>query len=218
MIRNYFTRIISQVVRKLLYPELVEIRGALERIVGQQQTLVERGSQWEAQKNEVDFLTLSNELGATFSEAIAGLKNKIDDLKSEVEDQIQEKVCREIATGNDSAEQRDARQNQELAELRGFIESSYERIHKRDASQGEKIADLLGVTERSFSTLDQEIEQIRSRLADDMKALNKQIDDLYKIVVKREEHTFLISDVQGLKQEVERLKQGILRKGSDQKI
>ena len=32
MFRNYFTRIMSQVVRKLIYPELVEIRLEIEKI------------------------------------------------------------------------------------------------------------------------------------------------------------------------------------------
>jgi len=32
MFRNFFTKIISRVVRKLIYPELVEIRLAIEKI------------------------------------------------------------------------------------------------------------------------------------------------------------------------------------------
>jgi hypothetical protein len=60
------------------------------------------------------------------------------------------------------------------------------------------------------------MELVRSQFTDDMKILDKQLDDLYRIIVKREEHTFLINDVQGLKQEVALLKRDILRKSSGQ--
>lgn len=212
MIRNYVSRIVAEVVRKLLYPEMVEIRAALARIE-QQRSAAEAES--EGQKSAADLLRLSEELRRLLEAAAGEHKTQIDGLAASMEAGIGCAVRGDISEWRLAAEERDVALNRQLAELSAGVERSFERIHKRDATQGEKITLLHESAEASLAKLDQDIEQIRSRFIDDLKTINRQMDDLYKIVVKREEHTFLISDVERLKQEVEQLKRDALQQGSE---
>jgi len=211
MFRNYFTRIMSQVVRKLIYPELVEIRLEIEKIdVASEFKLKE--SIDSLKKGNLDIQRSIEEIGAKLSDDILELRASTKKGDSGIDTLVQNIVHKELSELDSIAHKRDAKQSEKISDLRDMTENSYERIRKRDAKQSEKISDLHNMTESCYEKLLNETEMISSRLNEDMRNFNKRLDDLYKIVVKRDEHSFMVNDVQKLRQEVELLKRDVINR------
>jgi len=211
MFRNYFTRIMSQVVRKLIYPELVEIRLEIEKIDVASEFKIKESID-SLKKDNSDIQRSIEEIGAKLSADILELSASAKKKDSGIDTLVQNIVHKELSELDSTARQRDAKQGEEISALRDMTEKSYERIHKKDAKLTEKISDLHTMTESCYEKLHSETEMINARLNEDMRNFNKRLDDLYRIVVNRDEHSFMVNDVQKLRQEVELLKRDVVNK------
>ena len=211
MFRNYFTRIMSQVVRKLIYPELVEIRLALEKIDVASKVKIKESLD-SLKKSNIDIQRSIEEIGAKLSDDIFELRASTKKEGSGIDTLVQNIVHKELSELDSTAHKRDAEQSGKISDLRDMTKSSYERILKRVVKQTEKISDLHNMTESWYEKLHNETEMISSRLNEDMRNFNKRLDDLYKIVVRRDEHSFMVNDVQKLRQEVELLKRDVVNR------
>ena len=211
MFRNYFTRIMSQVVRKLIYPELVEIRLEIEKIDVASESKIKESID-SLKKDNSDTQRSIEDMGAKLSADILELSASAKKKDSGIDTLVQNIVHKELSELDSTARQRDAKQGEEISALRDMTEKSYERIHKKDAKLTEKISDLHTMTENCYEKLHSETEMISSRLNEDMRSFNKRLDDLYRIVVNRDEHSFMVNDVQKLRQEVELLKRDVVNK------
>ena len=160
MFRNYITRIMSQVVRKLIYPELVEIRLEIEKIDVASEFKIKESID-SLKKGNIDIQSSIEEIGAKLSDDIFELRASIKKGDSGIDTLVQNIVHKELSELDSAAHKRDAKQSEKISDLRDMTEKSYERIHKRDAKQTEKISDLHNMIESCYEKLQSEITEHR---------------------------------------------------------
>ena len=117
MLKNFFTRIISQVIRKLIYPELVEIRLAIEKIDATRDPagLEITENQDSLKKSGVDAQGLLEEIDAKFSANISELRASINKLGLDIDTLLKDIVHREISELKSTAQERDAEQGRKIS-------------------------------------------------------------------------------------------------------
>lgn len=118
-----------------------------------------------------------------------------DFFKRIIAEAIRELISPQLNDIRAAIEKVDARLHDEITELRAAME-------KGDA-------ELRAAMERGNAALRDEMQSFNSELKEDIRSINRRLDDLFKIVVRRDEHFSLEEDVKKLRADVELLKRKV---------
>jgi predicted phage-related endonuclease len=156
MIKNFIKRIITEVIKELISPELMRF----------EQTML---SQQDLFRNEMrtKFDDFAKSMEARYEDLAKLMQAQFDDFSKSME-----------ARFEDFSKSIDAR----FEDFKGFVMGELARISK-------------------------EIDEIRV----DIRNINRRIDDLYQVVVRREEHYSLVEEVRRLRDDVEMLKRKVFQ-------
>jgi uncharacterized coiled-coil DUF342 family protein len=98
----------------------------------------------------------------------------------------------------------------ELAELKSVLALTNQRLDDTNKRLDDMNARLVDQSRRIDSvreSLENRFEALRTAVDDRFKTINGRLDQLYEIVVRREEHYLLANRVQALEQELAKLKE-----------
>jgi hypothetical protein len=156
MIKNFIKRIITEVIKELISPELMRFEQAM---LSQQDLF-------------------RNEMRTRFDDFAKSMEARYEDLARLMQAQFNDFSKSMEARFEDFSKSIDAR----FEDFKGFVMGELARISK-------------------------EIDEIRV----DIRNINRRIDDLYQVVVRREEHYSLVEEVRRLRDDVEMLKRKVFQ-------
>jgi predicted phage-related endonuclease len=156
MIKNFIKRIITEVIKELISPELMRFEQAML-------------SQQDLFRNE--------------------MRTKLDDFAKSMEARYEDL----------------ARLMQ--AQFDDFSKSMEARFEDFSKSIDARFEDFKGFVMGELTRISKEIDEIRV----DIRNINRRIDDLYQVVVRREEHYSLVEEVRRLRDDVEMLKRKVFQ-------
>jgi len=178
MIKNFIKRIITEVIKELISPELMRFEQAML-------------SQQDLFRNE--------------------MRTKFDDFAKSIEARYEDLAKLMQAQFDDFAKSMETR-NGEFAksmqmQFESFAKSMETRFEDFSKSIDARFEDFKGFLMGELTRISKEIDEIRV----DIRNINRRIDDLYQVVVRREEHYSLVEEVRRLRDDVEMLKRKVFQ-------
>ncbi len=206
MIKEFLARIMREVIRKLLYPELVEIRQKLQKIADINNNI---GTKEDFNRNDPELLN-------TISQYATNQKKDMDQFKTslnknmEIDIDIKNKLM-EISEEVRELQGLESSLAESISRQQENSEKSFERISKKNNAQSLEIKELNKLTRKLESNIIESTEKSNYQINEEFKKFNKRLDDLYKIMVKKEEHEEIVNDVDKLRLDLEKIKMNATR-------
>ena len=167
MIKSFIKRIITEVIKELISPELTRFEQAM---IAQQ----------EAFRNEMRlrFEDFAKSMDVKFEGFAKGMDARFEDFVKSMD-----------------------------AKFEGFAKGMDVRFEDFAKSMDARFEDFKSFVIGELAKISREIEEIRV----DIRNINRRIDDLYQVVVRREEHYSLVEEVRRLRDDVEMLKRKVFQ-------